>query len=387
MKCLFAVDHIFGKGPDENIYTIGGKFPYAAWATYLETFGSLTVLSRCKELGETENLAISNGEDVSFRLLPAERGTSRIRNLRSTKELIRRAVQDAEVVIARVPSETALLAVKYAKLYKKPYLVEVVACPWDALWYHGSIFAKAYAVIGTARNKNAIFNAPIVRYVSREFLQLRYPTKGISFSASNVLLEPSIPPERSFRFDSNVKLGTIGALHTKLKGIHNAIEAIAEIKTLLPELDIKYEIVGEGECHDLRKMAEDFGISEHVDFIGTLPPGKEIANWLDTIDIYLQPSFQEGLPRALIEALSRGCIAIGSTAGGIPELLSEERLHKPGNAAQLSQIILKVVSCSQSTLSNESQHNKSTSKFFSYDVVKNARLKSLETLKSLSGTK
>ena len=62
--------------------------------------------------------------------------------------------------------------------------------------------------------------------------------------------------------------------------------------------------------------------------------------WLDEIDLYLQPSFQESLGRALIEAMSRACPAIGSTIGGIPDLLAPECLHRPGDAIRLGELIM-----------------------------------------------
>ena len=46
--------------------------------------------------------------------------------------------------------------------------------------------------------------------------------------------------------------------------------------------------------------------------------------WLDEMDLYIQPSLQEGLPRAVMEAMSRGLPALGARTGGIPELLGEE---------------------------------------------------------------
>ena len=67
-----------------------------------------------------------------------------------------------------------------------------------------------------------------------------------------------------------------------------------------------------------------------------------MSGWLDDIDIYLQPSFQEGLPRATIEAMSRGAACVGSTCGGIPELLPPERLHHPGDAARLAEIVRRL---------------------------------------------
>ena len=54
----------------------------------------------------------------------------------------------------------------------------------------------------------------------------------------------------------------------------------------------------------------------------------EMFAWLDSLDVYIQPSLQEGLPRALIEAMSRGLPCYGTRTGGIPELLPAECVCK-----------------------------------------------------------
>ena len=59
----------------------------------------------------------------------------------------------------------------------------------------------------------------------------------------------------------------------------------------------------------------------------------------DKIDIYIQPSDQEGLPRSLIEAMSRACPAVGSTTAGIPELLDSEFVFKRKKHLKLYDIL------------------------------------------------
>ena len=54
--------------------------------------------------------------------------------------------------------------------------------------------------------------------------------------------------------------------------------------------------------------------------MGRLSPEK-VQEWMDKVDIYIQPSLQEGLPRSVIEAMSRGCLVLGARTAGIPELL------------------------------------------------------------------
>src|SRR5690554_404529 len=50
---------------------------------------------------------------------------------RKVMRKIKQTVLDHDYIIARLPSSNGNLAIKYAKKYKKPYLIEAVACPWD----------------------------------------------------------------------------------------------------------------------------------------------------------------------------------------------------------------------------------------------------------------
>lgn len=76
------------------------------------------------------------------------------------------------------------------------------------------------------------------------------------------------------------------------------------------------------------------GVADRVVFKGQMKH-QQVLEWIDSLDIYIQPSMQEGLPRALIEAMSRACPAIGSSTGGIPELLPSDAIFKRGNVDSL----------------------------------------------------
>jgi len=77
-------------------------------------------------------------------------------------------------------------------------------------------------------------------------------------------------------------------------------------------------------------------------------PHGEVLRWLERVDVYIQPSKQEGLPRALIEAMSRGCLAFGSRTAGIPELLPEKYLFSKGSRKEIARL-LKSVSIEEMT--------------------------------------
>jgi glycosyltransferase involved in cell wall biosynthesis len=106
--------------------------------------------------------------------------------------------------------------------------------------------------------------------------------------------------------------------------------------------DFEFHVLGHGDPSRYLELARSLGIEAFVNFCGTLPAGGPVRAWLDAVDIYVQPSWAEGLPRSLLEALSRGCPALGSSVGGIPELLESRCLHRPGDDARLAQLLLEV---------------------------------------------
>ena len=89
-------------------------------------------------------------------------------------------------------------------------------------------------------------------------------------------------------------------------------------------------------------LARRFGVDRHVRFWGQLPPGQAIYEFLDRIDLFVMPSRQEGLPRAMLEAMARGCPCIGSHVGGIPELLAADDMVAPDDAKALAAKIAEV---------------------------------------------
>lgn len=343
MKLLFAHDHRFQRGAGNEIYTLG-SFPVETWDRYLDHFDAVRVIARDGgPVSSESDLARSDRQSVSFELMP---------NMSSFRQLVFRssaldrrmeqAVRDSDAVVARLPSEIGLLAIQYARRLGKPYAIEVVGCAWDGYFNNGSPAARLYAPVGFLRMRRAISSAPQALYVTSRWLQGRYPSHGFQAIASNVLLtrpDAAAVERREARLDELAKgrkpvLGTVGSLKTKAKGIQVAVAAIAELRKA--GIDFDYRVLGPGDREPWQALARKFGVADLVRFDGVRPPGDAVFEWLDGIDIHLQPSFREGLPRATIEAMARGAACIGSTCGGIPELLPPDRLHSPGDVGGLA---------------------------------------------------
>ncbi|MBV4494405.1 glycosyltransferase family 4 protein [Pseudomonas sp. SWRI12] len=355
-RVLFVHDHIFKyRG---NAYYSGGGLPAAIWPRYLQVFPSLTVVGRDGGTlieGE-EGYTLSSASGVDFCLLP---GISNLKSLllghAGVEAVCRSLVADSEGVIARLPSRLGHLFVKEAKRQGKPYAVEVVGCAWGSLWDHGSWKGKFLAPIEALKTRQAVASAPFALYVTEKFLQKRYPCKGgVTTFCSNVNIQPvadEVLFARQRRIESHktkVVIGLIGNYSSKYKGIDVAIRAMALADEKLPEWE--FQVVGSGDASAYIDLAHKLGVDEKVKFVGTKPSGSAIYEWLDTVDLYLQPSFQEGLPRALVEAMSRGCPAVATSIAGIPELLKDSEMIAAGDHATLSSKILALLQDNEAML-------------------------------------
>lgn len=318
-------------------------FPYSLWKErYLPVFPQIEVIGHdgVAPSPELDSLPISSGPGLTFTSLP---DLSSLTNQLIKRPQIRRTlakkISSADITIVRLPSEIGYVAVQEARRLRKPYVIEAVGCPYDALWNHGTIRGKLWAPIARHRMKTATRHARHVIYVTEKFLQRRYPTAGAAIACSNVTLDGTAdsPPETvklPLANREKVTFGLIGYLGTDYKGADTAILALAEIG----KTNVHLEIVGGGDSTRLKLLAKRLGIQDRVKFHGQLPHDA-VKAWLPTLDLYLQPSRQEGLPRSLLEAMSLGLPAIGSTAGGIPELLPESDLHKPSDHKHLSALL------------------------------------------------
>lgn len=378
MKLTFAHDHLFQEDEQGNLYT-GGSFNNQAWKRYLIHFDEIIVLARKEKLNNKYNNKNYNNFDLKgTKLEPVPSISGPIKQFANKKEaekIIRKTLVNSDALIARLPSETGNLAIRIANELNKPYAVEVVACVWDALWNHGRLLGKIYAPIALYKMKRKVYESSYTIYVTSEFLQRRYPTKGNTTNVSNV--EISNVFEDAYEIRNNrlegktmYKIGMIGSLKNRIKGWDVALNALSVIES--KGLDFEFHILGDGEIEQWKKLANKLGIGDKVKFCGLLPGGEPVLNWLDEMDLYIQPSFQEGLPRAVIEAMSRGCPVAGSSVGGIPELIDLSCIHKPGDYTELAAIIEKIIRNKEYYM-KLSHDNVRLAKLYEKDLLDNRR--------------
>lgn len=340
MSALFCYD-----GP---LYDVQGQFHDFSLSNdyfyrYINVFGDMKIITRIRK---SNSIGMSELQQNQLHIF----NTENFKYIDFIK-LIKNEVKKNDYVVIKMPSFIGIFAIYYAKKFNKKYIIEMVGCPLDTFWNH-SLKGKFISPILYFVNKVIIKNAEFVSYVSENFLQKRYPTRGYSIAISDVILiDHSISNlyKRIERSRNHIlKIATIASYDVKYKGQKYVIRALSSLKK--KGIKMEYHLVGGGNNARLMKFARKLGVENIIMFHGQIKHD-EIFSFLDKMDGYIQPSLAESHGRVLVEAISRGCPVMGSNVGGIPEIVSPEFVFKPKNYKDIEKKLLKFANSDLNELS------------------------------------
>jgi glycosyltransferase involved in cell wall biosynthesis len=130
------------------------------------------------------------------------------------------------------------------------------------------------------------------------------------------------------------------------KGLRELVEAAASLHPERPNLHVY--LAGEGP--DRPHIESAIQANNAASYIHTLPSCSfdEVAVWMAAADLVTLPSYMEGCPNVVLEALACGRPVVATNVGGIPEIMSGEcgRLVPPRDPAALAQALASVLDTS-----------------------------------------
>lgn len=136
-------------------------------------------------------------------------------------------------------------------------------------------------------------------------------------------------------------VGVVGRL-IREKGPYVLLEAAARIVSEFPKTLIVF--VGDGpERADLERTAAEAGLADHVRFAGERSDMPEVYA---SFDVFVQPSFSEGMPMTVLEAMAAGLAVVATSVGAVPSLLEPAGcglLSPPRDAAALADAVLRLL--------------------------------------------
>jgi glycosyltransferase involved in cell wall biosynthesis len=344
MRVCIVVEYRFVQTSDKAVWT-DGLHAHSFWSRYLEAFDEVRVIARVKPVDRVpKGFKRADGDGIEFYPLPYYVGPREyLRNALAIKKAMVAAIDPGDAVILRVPSQLSTVLASALERRRHPYAVEVVSDPYyifapSAIRHPLRPFFRWWFVRSLRRQcRKAIAAA----YVTAETLQRSYPPSPWARSThySSVELDgPVMTDARPVGHKTAWKLVTVGSLAHYHKAVDVQIDSLAICRR--NGIDATLTIIGDGQHRaELEQRARELGLGDCVFFRGQLPAGEAVRNELIAADLFLLPSRHEGLPRAMIEAMSCGLPCIGSTVGGIPELISADDLVPPGDAGALARKI------------------------------------------------
>jgi glycosyltransferase involved in cell wall biosynthesis len=132
---------------------------------------------------------------------------------------------------------------------------------------------------------------------------------------------------------SIIVLGEIG----ERKGSYDIVEAAKLIK----HPNIKITMYGSGDIEQVQNLINNNNLNDKLKLGGWIK-GEDIKNAYSNADIYILPSYQEGLPMSVLEAMSYGLPIISTPVGGTPDAVENEVngfLIEPGDYRSLAEKI------------------------------------------------
>lgn len=136
------------------------------------------------------------------------------------------------------------------------------------------------------------------------------------------------------------------------KGAFDLITAFAQLSEQQKK-SAQLILAGDGEIEKAQQLAAQFNIAEQVTFLGWIN-SQERDKILSQADVFILPSYNEGLPMAILEAMGWGLPIIATPVGGIPELVINNQnglIVTPGNIQELSEAIALLIKDEQLRLS------------------------------------
>ncbi|WFB63282.1 glycosyltransferase [Sphingobacterium sp. WM] len=341
MSIVFINDHPFFVDKNNNVFT-SGTLDSSIWSRFTDNFGDLTVIGRGISLDDNNHKHKSSScQQVSFDLfMQIKGGIDYYKYRREIREKLTLYIQNSKYIVIRLPSSIGVMAAEICVTLGKKYFVEVVGCAFDSLWYYGGALSKLLAPINANKNKKAIKSANAVVYVTKEYLQRKYPNQNDQINASNVIIEDFpisvLQNHINFLKRSTTKkiFGMIGNVEIPYKGYEYLFKALSTI----PD-PFELHIVGGGKQDWINTLIVKYKLLGKVILRGRINNKDDMYNFLDGLDIYFQPSLTEGLPRGVIEAMSRGCPVIATNVGGIPELIQSNKTYNSKDYMKLGNLI------------------------------------------------
>ncbi len=222
-----------------------------------------------------------------------------------------------------------------AKLFRRKVLIHC----------HGSVFQRFH----DAHRIHAFFirklmnGADMVLVLSKSWREV---IRSYSTNPNVKLLynpvDPSIFKAKRKSIDGRARVLFMGRIG-KRKGIYDLLKVIPRVVSGFK--DVKFILAGDGDLEQVREIVRDSEMENHVEIPGWVKGKDKIAVFQEA-EMFILPSYNEGIPVSVLEAMAAALPVISTTIGGIPDAVDDGVtgfLIEPGDLTAMEEKILKLL--------------------------------------------
>ena len=242
--------------------------------------------------------------------------------------------QNADLMHIITPDPSAMVMIRAGYDAGVPVIYQELGLP-----YHPPDFASYYREFTSVLplcSEVATLSPKLVEYC-RETLPVSNLISVLPIMSEEVTNGNGGPPQHP---NEHVTFGFAARLE-ELKGPKVLMEAFAATCDHVPGVRLK--IAGAGsERKEVAAMARSLGFADHYDYKGIYHRPEERMSFMHDLDVFVMPSFTEGTPNSIVEAMANGKPIIASAVGGIPDMIDHDSgiLVPPGDPRSLAKAMI-----------------------------------------------
>lgn len=218
-----------------------------------------------------------------------------------------------------------------ARWFHKPAIIHIHGSDYDSFFRNASSRTKAFL---TKLHNLASCNIVLSQYWKQFFIS-EMSVRNIAVIPNGVDTSLYAASRTPYQSGKLLFLGRLG----ERKGIYDLIQAMVILRDrgLLPRL----YLAGDGELEKVMEKIQVSNLQNQISIEGWCDKEKKLA-LLRATSVLILPSYNEGLPVAILEAMAAGKVIISTPVGGIPELIIPQQngfLVPPGDIDSLANAI------------------------------------------------
>lgn len=378
-KCTVPyVIHYFAKewkkqGHDVKVINTKAKYP-----SIFNIFSKIKIKNHYKELYKYNNEGIMVYR-VPITTYP-RLGNFRTENKKNLEFIEKEFEQEKfcpDVIVEHMLTPALFMVDDLKKVYDTP----VVLCihKGDFLFLENKICFKKFEKISNYVDAYAFRNEGLKRDFTKKYNNFLKGKKSF-IARSGIQSDEIIKYRKEICNNKEIKISVISSF-IKRKNVDSIIDAIYKLKQ--NNYNVILNIMGTGEEElNLKKQVSDLELEDSINFMGEVSR-EEVMSKLEESDIFALISKDETLGMVYLEAMSKGCLTIGSRNEGIDGIIKDGEngfLCNAGDSEELYKIIEKIINMNNEERNIILNKSISTIKYFTEEDMSKEYLDYIEVI-------